>query len=69
MEPFDLILHMAFFLTECTITSRSLNMPECVAAAGKPFGGHPLLTYVNGISCVSDGCYILACMLFVLLNK
>jgi hypothetical protein len=69
VEPFDLIVHLAFFVTECVITSRSLNTPECVAAASEPFGGHPLLTYVNGISCVWDGCYILACALFVLLNK
>jgi len=68
-EPFDLLVHMAFFVIECVVTSRSLNTPDCVRAAGEPFDGHPLLVYVNGISCVWDGCYILACALFVLLNK
>jgi len=68
-EPFDLIIHMGFFVSEVIVTSRSLNSPGCVSAASEPFDGHPLIMYVNGISCVWDGCYILACALFVVLNK
>jgi len=68
-SPFDLIIHMGFFVSEVIITSRSLNTPECVAAASASFDGHPLIMYVNGISCVWDGCYILACALFVMLKK
>jgi hypothetical protein len=67
--PFDLVIHMGFFVSEVIVTSRSLNMPECVAAASEAFDGHPLIMYVNGISCAWDGCYILACALFVVLNK
>ena len=68
-SPFDLIIHMGFFVSEVIITSRSLNTPACVAAASAPFDGHPLIMYVNGVSCVWDGCYILACALFVVLKK
>ncbi len=68
-EPLDLLLHTAFFVTECVVTSRSLNTPDCVRAAGEPFNGPPLLVYTNGIACVWDGCYILACALHALLNK
>jgi len=67
--PLDLIMHFVFFINECVTTSRSLNSPECISAVGSSFGGgHPLLIYVNGISCVWDGCYILACALFELLR-
>ena len=68
-EPFDLVIHMGFFVSEVIVTSRSLNTPACVSAASESFDGHPLIMYVNGISCVWDGCYILACALFVVINK
>jgi hypothetical protein len=68
-EPLDLIMHVGFFVTECIVTSRSLNSPDCAAAASEPFEGHPLVLYVNGVSCVWDGCYILSCALFAVINR
>ena len=67
--PFDLVLHMAFFVSEVIVTSRSLNVQECVVAASNAFAGHPLILHVNGVACVWDGCYILACALYVMINK
>ncbi len=67
-EPLDLIIHIVFFVLECITTSRALNTPECIVAASKQSGG-PLIAYVNGISCVWDGCYILACALYAVVNK
>jgi len=61
-EPLDLIVHVAFFITECITTSRALNTPECVASA-------QLVAYVNVLSCVWDGCYIMACALDAILTK
>jgi len=60
-NPLDFILSIGFFITECVTTSRALNSTACVSAASEPFDGHPLLAYVNGISAVWDGCYILSC--------
>ena len=68
VNPIDIILTSAFFVTECVTTSRSLNMDECLAAASVPFGGHPLISYVNGISAVWDGCYILSHALLMLVK-
>jgi hypothetical protein len=64
-NPVDLIMSSAFFVTECVTTSRSLNTDACVKAASDPFDGHPLIAYVNGISAVWDGCYVLSYALFV----
>ena len=66
---FDLVMHAFFFITECVFTSRSLNNSECVTAAGEPFDGHPLIAYVNGVSCAWDGCYVLSFALFSILNR
>jgi hypothetical protein len=64
-NPLDLIMSSAFFVTECVTTSRALNTDACVTAASDPFDGHPLIAYVNGLSAVWDGCYILSHALFV----
>jgi hypothetical protein len=64
-NPLDLIMSAGFFVTECVTTSRAFNTGVCVAAASEPFDGHPLIAYVNGISAVWDGCYVLSYALFV----
>lgn len=68
-NPLDLLLYTGFFIAECVTTSRALNSDECVKAAGAPFDGHPLIAYVNGISCVWDGCFILSHALYVLVKR
>ena len=67
-NPLDLIMSSAFFVTECITTSRALNTDVCVTAASEPFDGHPLIAYVNGISAVWDGCYVLSYALFVVVK-
>ena len=69
MNPLDIALFFAFFVSECVTTSRSLNTHECVRAASEPFDGHPLIAYVNGLSAAWDGCYILSHALFVLVKR
>ena len=64
-NPLDFIMSTGFFITECVTTSRALNTDACVSAASGPFDGHPLLAYVNGISAVWDGCYVLSCAMLV----
>ena len=63
-EPLDFIAHMAFFITECLTTSRALNTAECITSAGAQSAA-----YVNGLTCVWDGCYVLACVLHAILQK
>ena len=63
----NIFMYAIFFVVECTITSQSLNSPECVAASSRP-DGHPMLAYVNGITCVYDGAYLLSHVLFTILN-
>lgn len=67
-NPLDLLMSTAFFVTECVTTSRALNTDVCVSAASEPFDGHPLIAYVNGISAVWDGCYVLSYALFVVIK-
>ena len=63
-EPLDFIMHVAFFIIQCITTSRALNTPECITSEG----GVPM-AYVNCLSCVWDGCYVLACALHAALFK
>jgi hypothetical protein len=63
-EPLDFIMHVAFFIIQCIVTSRAFNTAECITSDG----AEPL-TYVNCISCVWDGCYVLACALHAALFK
>lgn len=65
----DLLAYSSFFITECVTTSRALNSAECVGVASKPFEGHPLIAYVNGASCVWDGCFILSHALYALVKR
>lgn len=67
-NPLDLVMSAGFFVTECVATSRALNTDACVSAASQPFDGHPLIAYVNGISAVWDGCYVLSYALFVVVK-
>ena len=68
-NPIDVLLFFCFFVSECVTTSRSLNAEECVAAVSGAFEGHPLLSYVNGIAAVWDGCYILSHALHILIKR
>ena len=67
-NPIDVLLFFCFFVAECITTSCSLNSEPCVVAASDPFDGHPLLAYVNGISAVWDGCFILSHALYILVK-
>jgi hypothetical protein len=67
-NPVDLIISTVFFVVECVTTSRALNTEVCVSAASEPFDGHPLIAYVNGISAVWDGCYILSHALYAVVK-
>ena len=69
LGPFDLFLHTGLFIVECVTTSRSLNTPACIEVSGHAFDGHPLLAYLNGISCAWDGCFVLSYALFAVLNR
>lgn len=64
----NVFMYTVFFVVECIETSQSLNSPECVRAISSP-SGHPMLAYVNGITCVYDGAYVLSHALFAILNK
>lgn len=68
-SPLDLIVYTCFFIVECATTSRSLNSDQCLAAISAHFDGHPLIAYVNGISCVCDGCFVLSNALFALVTR
>ena len=63
----NVLAYTIFFVTECVLTSQSLNSPECVTAISIPTG-HPMLAFVNGITCVYDGAYVLSHALFTILN-
>ena len=64
----NLVVDAIFFITECVMTSKSLSSKECVDSAGGPFNGHPMIAYVNGLTCVWDGCFILSHVLFLMLG-
>ena len=64
----NLVVDTIFFITECVMTSKSLNSRECVDSASKAFNGHPMIAYVNCLACVWDGCFILSHVLFLMLG-
>ena len=64
----NILMYTLFFVVECIETSQSLNSPECVQAISRP-SGHPMLAYINGVTCVYDGAYVLSHALFAILNK
>ena len=64
----NLVVDTIFFVTECVMTSKSLNSKECVISAGSTFNGHPMIAYVNGLACVWDGSFILSHVLFLILG-
>jgi hypothetical protein len=64
----NILGYSIFFIVECIYTSQSLNSPDCVKAASLPTG-HPMLAYVNGLTCVYDGAYVLSHALFSMLNR
>ena len=65
----DMIVHLVYFCVECTITSCSLNSRHCVEFMSNPFGGHPIIAYVNGISCAWDGCLTLSMALYTSIDR
>jgi hypothetical protein len=64
----NLVVYTIFFITECVMTSVSLNSKECLEAANDTFNGHPMIAYVNCLACIWDGSYILSHVLFLMLN-
>ena len=68
-HPIDPPLYTVFFITECITASRSLNSAECVAAAGLPFDGHPLIAYAGVLLAVWDGCYVLSLALYAAVQR
>lgn len=64
----NLIIDTIFFITECVMTSKSLDSRECIESAGEAFYGHPMIAYVNVLACVWDGSYILSHVLFLMLR-
>jgi hypothetical protein len=64
----NLVVDTAFFVTECVMTSKSLDSPQCVISAGLPFGGHPMIMYVNCLACIWDGSFIFSHILFLMLG-
>jgi hypothetical protein len=64
----NLVIDTIFFITECVMTSKSLNSKECVTSASDAFNGHPMIAYVNGLACVWDGSFILSHVLFLVLG-
>lgn len=64
----NLVIDTIFFITECVMTSKSLNSKECIVSASDAFLGHPMIAYVNGVACVWDGSYILSHVLFLMLG-
>jgi hypothetical protein len=64
----NLVVDTIFFVTECVMTSKSLNSKECVNSASTTFNGHPMIAYVNGLACVWDGSFILSHVLFLMLG-
>jgi hypothetical protein len=64
----NVTVYTVFFVVECIETSQSLNTPECVKVMSQPTG-HPMLAYINGVTCVYDGAYVLSHALFAILNK
>jgi hypothetical protein len=64
----NVMAYAIFFVVECVVTSQSLNSIDCVKAASLP-SGHPMLAYVNSITCVYDGAYVLSHALFAILNR
>ena len=64
----NLVLDTIFFITECVMTSRSLDSRVCVISASIPFNGHPMIAYVNGLAATWDGSFILSHVLFLMLG-
>ena len=68
-DYFDIVMHLVYFIVECVITSVSLNSPACVEVMSSEFGGHPMIAYVNGLSCVWDGCLTLSVALYASIDR
>ena len=68
-DYFDMIVHLTYFCVECAVTSYSLNSSACVDVMASPFDGHPMIAYVNGLSCAWDGCLTLSVALYASINR
>ena len=66
---FDMVVHLVYFCIEVIVTSCSLNSVSCMQVMSTPFGGHPMIAYVNGISCVWDGCLTLSVALYASIDR
>ena len=68
-DYFDMVLHLVYFCVECMTTSCSLNSNGCVDVMEKPFGGHPMIAYVNALWCAWDGCLTLSVALYATIDR
>jgi hypothetical protein len=68
-DYFDMVVHLVYFCVECTATSCSLNSSDCVDVMSTPFGGHPMIAYVNGLWCAWDGCLTLSVALYATIDR
>ena len=68
-DYFDMVMHFVYFCIECGVASHSLNSSECVSVMATPFDGHPMIAYVNGLSCAWDGCLTLSVAMFASVNR
>jgi hypothetical protein len=66
---FDMVVHLLYFCIEVAVTSYSLNSVNCLNAMSSSFGGHPMIAYVNGISCAWDGCLALSVALYASIDR
>ena len=65
----DKSANVAFFVIECVVTSCSQNSKACVTVMQSPFDGHPMIAYVNILSCVWDGCMVLSVALHTAVDR
>ncbi len=68
-DCFHMFIHTVYFVTSCVVTSVSLNSSVCVYAMGLPFGGNPMIAYVNGVACAWDGCVVLSIALYTVIDR
>ena len=68
-DCFDMFVHLVYFCIEVAVTSCALNSVNCVDVMSSSFYGHPMIAYVNGLSCVWDGCLTLSVALYASIDR
>ena len=68
-DCFDMFVHLVYFCVEVAVTSCALNSVNCVDVMSSHFSGHPMIAYVNGLSCAWDGCLTLSVALYASIDR